>query len=581
MEYDELQKRIDTASGRRPADLLITNGIIADVYSGLFTEGELAVSDGKIAAIGGKGTYRGLETVDAAGQYLLPGLIDSHIHIESSFLCPSELARLLVPLGTSTIIADPHEIVNVAGLAGLDYMLKASEDLALDIKFMLPSCVPAASFENSGASLGAGDMKVPLANSRILGLGEMMNYPGVINGEKDVLDKIFLALQQEKLIDGHSPGLGGSGLAAYAAAMIHTDHECSGAEEMNRRIALGMYILLRQGSACRDLRNLLPGVTAANSRRCVLCSDDYQPRSILNEGHINNDIRICVEFGLDPMTALRMATLNAAECYGLCDRGGFSPGKRADIVLVNNLAEFKPGKVFINGVLAAENGNYLPPVVHHDDTVLRNSIHVKDFSAKKLAMHIASDTVYVIDIKPDGVLTGKGIAQIRKNDAGNFIFDPDADIAKIAVIERHKNTGNVGLGFLRGYGIKRGAIAVSVAHDSHNIIVVGCSDNEMALAVQRIIRLTGGAALVLDDAVIDEMPLPLGGIMSDRPGEWVDEKLKSLGAAAVNILGVRADIEPLMTLCFMALPVIPELKITDRGLFDVASFDFIPLELNG
>jgi adenine deaminase len=574
----QLKKRIDIAAGRQPADLLITGGRVADVYSGCFFFVFLAVLDGLIAAVGPWGTYRGIETVDAAGRYLIPGLIDSHIHIESSFLNPAELGRLLVPLGTSTIIADPHEIVNVAGLAGLNYMLEASEGLALDVKFMLPSCVPATSFENAGAVLDAPDMEAPLGNSRILGLGEMMNYPAVANGDEAVLAKIGLALKRGKLIDGHSPGIGGKELAAYAAAMIHTDHECSTVEEMRRRLELGMYVMLRQGSACKDLRNLLPGVNAHNSRRCILCSDDYQPRSILTEGHINNDLRICVESGLEPITAIRMATLNAAECFGLNDRGGFSPGKRADVVIINNLSEFKPGMVFIRGIRAAENGQYLLPPVKRDDTVLRNSFHVKDFSAQKLALRAASDTVTVIDVKPGGVLTGKGRALIRRDESGQFIFTPGDDIAKIAVIERHKNTGNAGVALIRGYGIKQGAVALSVAHDSHNIIVVGCSDNDMAAAVNRLIEMSGGAVLVLDGRVIEEMPLPLGGLMSDRSGEWVDEKLISLQRLAVEQLGVNRDVEPLMTLCFMSLPVIPELKITDRGLFDVGSFNFIQLE---
>ena len=578
MDKTRLKKLIGTAAGRVDADLLIINGRIADVYSGRFIRGELAVSDGMIAAIGEPGAYKGVETVDAKGQYLIPGLIDSHIHIESSFLSPPELGRLLVPLGTSTIIADPHEIANVAGLVGLNYMLEASEGIALDIKFMLPSCVPSTSFENAGASLSAADLEVPITNSRILGLGEMMNYPAVINGDQAVLDKILLALKQKKFIDGHSPGLAGKGLAAYAAGMIRTDHECSTVEEMHRRLELGMYVMLRQGSACKDLRNLIPGLDSSNNRRCLLCSDDYHPDSIIYEGHINNDLRICVEEGVDPMTAVRMASLNAAECFGLNDRGGFSPGKRADIVLVPDLVRFKPSLVYIKGVLAAKDGKYLPPVPKPDDKMLRASIHVRDFSAQKLVMHIKKDTVHVIDVRPGAVLTGKGRARIKCDETGNFIFNPDDGIAKIAVIERHKNTGNVGLGLIRGYGIKRGAIAVSVAHDSHNIITVGCSDNDMAAAARRLIELGGGAALVLNGAVVEEMSLPLGGLMSDQSGEQVDKKLKSLQRMAVEELGVNGDIDPLMTLCFMSLPVIPELKITDMGLFDTQKFDFIPLE---
>ena len=578
MEKELLKRLIDTAAGRIPADLLVKNGIVADVYSGCFVERDIAVSGGRIAAIGRRGDYEGLETLDAAGLYALPGFIDSHIHIESSFLSPPELGKLLVPLGTSTIIADPHEIANVAGLAGIGYMLEASENLPLDIKFMLPSCVPSTPFEHAGARLDADALDTLLGNERVFGLGEMMNYPGVTAGDDDALDKIVLALKRGKFVDGHSPGLAGKGLAAYAAAMIHTDHECSTLEEMRERLEKGMYVMLRQGSACKDLRVLARGVHADNSRRCLLCSDDCQPHTILSEGHINNDLRICVEEGIDPMTALRMATLNPAECFGLGDRGGFAPGLRADIVLTDDLARFMPVKVFIKGILVAENGRFLPSTPEHNGKVLRNSFHVKDFSTAKLAMNLKSSVVCVIDIKPGSVLTGKGRAEIKRDAAGNFEFDPEGGIAKIAVVERHKNTGNVGLGLIRGYGIRRGAAAISVAHDSHNIIAAGCSDNDIAVAVERVIAMGGGAALALDGNIIEEMPLPLGGLMSDRDGEWVERKLRALQRAAVASLGISGDVEPLMTLCFMSLPVIPKLKITDMGLFDTETFSFVPIE---
>lgn len=580
LDKKTLRKLISTAAGKTPADMVIRGGVIADVYSGRFIEGDLAVADGRIAAIGEPGSCAGLEIIDAAGRYVLPGFIDSHMHIESTFLCPPELEKLLVPLGTSTIISDPHEIVNVRGLAGLDYMLKAAEGLALDIMFMLPSCVPCTPYEHNGARLDAAALEAPLAHERILGLGELMDYQGVINGDDDVLDKILLALSRGKFIDGHSPGLGGRGLSAYGAGMIHTDHECSTLEEMNRRLEMGMYVMLRQGSACHDLRKLLPGVNAGNSRRCVLCTDDCQPRTIFEEGHIDNHLRICVAEGLDPMTALRMATLNAAECFGLRDRGGFAPGTRADIVLVNNIRDFRASTVFIRGKPAAEDGRLLS--AHNgaaaDDSALRASFHVGNFSGAKFALPLKSDRVWVIEVSPGGVLTGKGRAAVRRDTAGNFVFDPASGIAKIAVVERHQNTGNVGLGLIRGYGIRRGAVAISMSHDSHNIIIVGTSDADMTCAVERLIALGGGAVLIKDGAVLEEMPLPIGGIMSDQSGEWVDQKLESLQHKAVEELGVNKDVEPLMTLCFMSLPVIPELKITDMGLFETATFSFIPIE---
>ena len=578
MDKTALKKLIDTAAGRIPADLVIRNGIVADVYSGRFIECDLALSGGLIAALAERGTYKGSEVVDADGRYLLPGFIDSHIHIESSFLSPGELGRLLLPLGTCTIIADPHEIVNVCGLSGLEYMLTAAADTVMDIKFTLPSCVPATPFEHAGAVLDANALAGPLRNANILGLGELMDYPGVINNDNGVLDKILLAKSTDRLIDGHSPGLKGRQLNAYAAASVHSDHECSTAEEMIERLSLGMYVMLRQGSACHDLRNLIPALTEENSRRCVICSDDYQPRTILTHGHINNDLKICVEEGIPPMTALRMATLNAAECFRLYDRGALAPGLRADIVLAEDLRDFKVNRVYAAGKLCAENGAYLPKLNLTVDSSVLGSFHVKDFSAKKLALSLRSETAWVIDVKQGGVVTGKGKAKVKIDSSGNFVYNPHSDIAKIAVVERHRSTGNVGVGLIRGYGISQGAVAISVAHDSHNIIVTGVNDADMAAGVERLIAIGGGAVLVRGGRVLEEMPLPIGGLMSDQSGEWVDEKLKALEKKAVEELGVSGAVEPLMTLCFMSLPVIPELKITDMGLFDVGAFKFIPSE---
>jgi adenine deaminase len=575
MNKGTLKKLIDTAAGRIPADLVIRNGRIVDVYTGRVIEGDLALSGALIAGIG---NYGGLETFDAGGRYILPGLIESHIHIESSFLCPEELGRLLVPHGTTTIIADPHEIVNVCGIAGLDYMMDAAEATALDIKFMIPSCVPSTPFEHAGAVLDAAALREPVKDRRILGLGEFMDYPAVIGGADGALDKLLTAIEEGKLIDGHSPGVAGNDLNAYAAA-IHTDHECAGPDEMTERLSRGMYVMLRQGSACHDLRNLLKGLTPQNSRHCILCSDDYQPRSIFADGHIDNHLRICVEEGVDPLTAVQMATLNAAECFRLSDRGGIAPGLRADLVLADDLAGFRVRHVFIEGTLAASEGQYLLPFERRDDAAVRGSFHVRDFSAERLRLRLSGDRVHVIDVKPGSVVTGKGTASVRRGAAGEFVHDPQTDIAKIAVVERHRNTGNVGLGLLRGYGIRHGAIALSVAHDSHNIITVGVNDGDMAAAVERLLALGGGVVLVRDGAILEEMPLPLGGIMSDQSGEWVDGKLTALHHKAVEGLGVSRDVEPLMTLCFMSLAVIPELKITDSGLFDVGRFEFIPLEV--
>lgn len=575
MDKEGLKKLIDVAAGRVPADTVIKNCKVIDVYNGGIIDGDIALCEGMIAGVG---TYEGKEVIDAEGKYAAPGFIDSHIHIESSYVSPEEIGRLLVPHGATTIIADPHEIVNVCGIRGLNYMLDAADGTALDIKYMLPSCVPATPFEHSGATIDADAMKAPIRNERILGLGEYMNFPGLIGANESDLDKIMTAKETVKLIDGHSPGISGNDLNAYAAALVRTDHECSTVEEMTDRISRGLYVLLRQGSACHNLRPLLKGLTPMNSRRCLLCSDDRQPKTILELGHLDNHLSICVEEGVDAITAIRMASLNAAECYRLYDRGAIAPGLRGDIVLLNDLKDFKVAKVWIEGKLAAENGTYLFPVEKHDITPVKGSFHVKDFSLEKLKLHLKSGHVHVIDILPGGVVTGNGIADVKIDESGDFIRDPEVDIVKVAVVERHQETGNVAAALLRGYGIKEGAVALSVAHDSHNIIVVGVTDEDMAFAVEQLIAQNGGIVLVKEKEVVESMPMPLGGLMSDQSGEWVDEKLTLIHKAAFEKLGISGEVEPVMTLCFMSLAVIPELKLTDMGLFDVTKFDFIPIE---
>lgn len=576
IDKDELKKLILTAKGEIEADMVIKNVRIVNVFSGEITDGDIAISGRWIAGIG---SYSGREEVDGQHMYVAPGFIDSHIHVESSYVSPEELGRLLVPHGGTTIIADPHEIVNVLGLSGLTYMLDAAEKTSLDIFYMLPSCVPATPFEHSGAVIDAETMKKPIEDERIIGLGEFMNFPGVINADNDVLDKLMVAKKVGKIIDGHSPGISGHDLTAYAAARIQGDHECDTVEAMRERLSLGMYVLMREGSACHDLRKLLPGVTHENSRRCLLCSDDRQPRTIFAQGHLEHHLRICVEEGIDPVTAIRMATLNAAECFRLYDRGAVAPGYLADLVLLEDLKDFHVRKVWQRGVLTAENGKYLAEVKKVSIENVRNSVHIKDFSAEKFKMNLKKDKVNVIDILPGGVVTKKSQAKIHVKD-GEFIFDPNADIVKLAVVERHQMTGNVACGFLKGYGVKRGAVALSIAHDSHNIIVVGVNDEEMAFAVEALRKQNGGIVLVNQGEVVESMPMPIAGLMSDQSGEWVDQKLTKIHEKAHHVLGISASVEPVMTLCFMSLAVIPELKLTDMGLFDVSSFSFIPVEID-
>jgi adenine deaminase len=443
---------------------------------------------------------------------------------------------------------------------------------------MLPSCVPATPFEHSGAVIDASVMKEPIKDDRILGLGEFMNFPGVIGASDDVLDKLLVAKDCGKLIDGHSPGVFGNALNAYAAAQIHTDHECSNTTEMLERISCGMYVLLREGSACHELRHMLKALTPLNSRRCLLCSDDRQPKTVFERGHLDDHLRICVQEGVDPIIAIQMASLNAAECFRLADRGAIAPGLRADFVIFDNLTEFNVKEVFIKGRQVASKGIYLLPVLRHDISAVKGSFHVKDFSQSKLKLKLASENVYVIDILPGGVVTGKGKAKVKRDDEGCFVYDADLPIVKVAVVERHQNTGNVALGLLRGYGIKYGAVALSIAHDSHNIIVVGVNDEDMTYAVEQLVIQGGGMILAKDKKTLASMPMPVGGVMSDQSGEWVDEHLSRVHETAYRELLVSKDVDPIMTLCFMSLAVIPELKLTDMGLFDVTQFKFIDIE---
>ena len=575
MKKEELKQLIDVAMGRLPADLVIKNCKVVNVFSGEIREGNIAVVNGVIA---GMGDYRGKSEVDAEGRYAAPGFIDSHIHVESSYVSPEEIGRMIVPHGGTTIIADPHEIVNVCGTKGLDYMIQAAKGTKLDIKYMLPACVPATPFEHSGAVIGAVEMEEPISRKEILGIGEFMDFPGIIYGDPEVLDKVVLGLESGKPIDGHASGLSGLALNAYACAGIVADHELDNVEEMKERLDRGLYVMLREGSACHNLRTNVKGVTPENSRRVLLCSDDRQPHTMLTLGHLDNHLKICVEEGLDAVTAIRMATLNVAECFGLKDRGAIAPGYRADIVLLDDLKDFNVSKVWIRGELCADNGKYLPKIRKMNIDRVKGSVVLKDFSEEKLKMKLSSGKVHTIQILPGGVVTKKGIANVKVGEDGDFIRDPDQDVLKISVAERHQGTGLVANAFLEGYGMKEGAVAVTVAHDSHNIIAVGVSNEEMATAIRAIEAQDGGIVLVKDGGVLESMPMPIAGLMSDQSGEWVRDRLEAIHEKAHTVLGVSEDVEPVMTLTFMSLPVIPEVKITDLGLFDVGRFDFIPLE---
>ena len=577
MDKQSLKQRIDVAAGRAPADLRIANCRVVDVYNRTVFPADVLVSGGCIAGWGAPGFPEAREVFDAGGAYLAPGLIDSHVHIESSHLSPAEFSRLVVPHGTTTIVADPHEICNVCGLDGFDYMLRASEHTALQVFLQAPSCVPCTPFENAGATLDAKEIARRIGLERVLGLGEMMNFVGVCAADSDILDKLMEAARAGKLVDGHSPGLSGHMLDAYAAAGIRTDHECATPDELRDRVRRGIYVLLRQGTSCHDVLNLLPGVTGDNERFCLFCTDDRQSASLIEEGHIDNNIRLAVGAGLDPLTALRMATINAAECYGLRDRGAIAPGMRADMILFDDLNDLRVKEVWVAGRHAASGGDYLAEDVRVAPEGVSGRMNVRDFSAARLALTLKSDHVRTIRVCPGSVVTGEGRATVRRDADGRWRRDGQ-DIVKIAVVERHRGTGNVGLGLLEGYGLKNGAIATSVAHDSHNIIVAGDSDDDMALAVERLIEMGGGMAIAQNGRLLGSLEHEIAGLMTDRPGEWVAREIARLCDIAGNALGIHGNIDPFMALCFMALPVIPALKITDTGLFDVNAFKTVPVE---
>ena len=574
-----MKRVLEVASGRQEADLCITGAHILDVYNKEWFDADLLIADGIICGYAKSGEGVGTEVVDAKGKYLLPGFIDAHVHIESSHSTPEEFSNLVVPCGTTTVVADPHELCNVTGLDGLDYMLAATEETALQAFFMVPSCVPATEFENSGAILHAPEIAKRIGHPRVLGLGEMMDYPGVIAGEDLVVDKILEARKVGKVTDGHSPSIFGSDLDAYASTGIKTDHECETADELQSRVRRGMYVMLREGSACKNVLGLLPGVTPANSRRCLFCTDDRQPKSILKDGHINNNVRIAVADGLDPIEAICMATVNSSECYGLSDRGAIAPGLRADLVLSSDLSSFTMSHVYIGGKLVAQDGKILKAVPPHHDQKVASKMHVKDFSIARLSLPLKSTLVRIIDTIPGGVVTGAGEAEVSVVD-GSWVHDPDVDIIKLAVVERHKGTGNVGVALIRGFGLKGGAIVSSVGHDSHNIVVAGDNDLDMVFAVEHLIAIGGGMALIKDRKVLASLAMPIGGLMSDKPGSEIAKALDTLHEVGQKEFSINKDMDVFTTLSFMALPVIPAYKLTDIGLFDVRSFSFVPLEIS-
>lgn len=565
----ELATRIRQAAGHEPADLLLTHLKLVDVLAGEIYPAEVAISGRFVVGVGSG--YRARQVVDLGGAYLAPGLIDAHVHVESSLVTPAEFARAVVSRGTTTVVTDPHEIANVLGLEGIRFMLECAKGSPLSMLVMAPSCVPATGMETSGASLDAVDLASFSSSPWVLGLAEVMNYPGVVHGDPDVLAK--LEAFAGKPIDGHAPGLTGRPLAAYAAAGIGSDHESTTVEEAREKLRLGMTVFLREATNARNLATLLPLVTPLNSPRLCLCTDDRQPADLLDQGHVDHLVRMAIAAGVEPVVALRLATASPADYFRLRDRGAITPGRRADLIAFRDLTAPRPHLVWRGGQLAARDGALVGGAERPALPRLRGTMNV-DWASLDLTVAVAGDRLRVIGAIPDQLITEHQIDRPTVR-GGRAVADPERDLLAMAVVERHHASGAVGKGFVRGLGLRRGALASSVAHDHHNLVVIGADDASMTTAVRRAAALGGGLVVAEGESVAAEVPLPLGGLMSDRPIEEVRRRLDEAIAAARALGSALHD--PFMAMSFLALEVIPSLKLTDQGLVDVDRFERVPL----
>ena len=594
-QYNDLKKMMDVAAGRRKASLVLKGGTIVNVFTERTEIGDIAIEDGCIAGIG---EYDGLVNVDMTGRYICPGFIDGHIHIESSMVSPPEFEKAVLPHGTTTVITDPHEIGNVAGCQGVDYMLKATEGLSLDTFFVMPSCVPSTGLDESGAVLGPEDIKPYYENPRVLGLAEVMNSVGVVAGQEDLMGKLTEAGRRGKVIDGHAPFLGGNELNAYVCSGVWSDHECSDAEEALEKLGRGQWIMIREGTAARNLEALMPLFEAPYYERCMLVTDDKHPGDLISMGHIDYIIRRAVSLGADPIRAIKMGTFNAARYFGLKDRGAVMPGLRADLAVLEDLKDIRVAAVYKDGVLTAKEGvclgagkekkrNYAageePRSGSREDTEsaektaggletafprVFDSFHMDEVTLEDLVLEQKGAMERVIQFKPHELLTEERLVPWQNTPGLAPGVSLEQDIVKAAVFERHLHTGHKGLGFVGGYGLKKGAVATSVAHDSHNLIVVGTNDRDMVLAANAVRKNRGGLAVAAEGQVIGELALPIGGVMSRLSVEEVEEQLQAL-KVLTRQLGISSDIDAFMTLAFVSLPVIPKLRINTYGVIDV------------
>ncbi|PZF88835.1 adenine deaminase [Listeria ivanovii] len=573
----QLQERIAVSDGRANADLVIVNGRIINVFSGEIIEGDIAIKNGYIAGIGH--FPKADKVIDAAGEFIVPGFIDAHVHVESAMVTPAEFARVLLPNGVTTIITDPHEIANVAGERGIEFMLENAEGVPLDMFVMLPSSVPATEGEHNGVTLHAEKLHPLYSHEKVIGLAEVMDFPSVAKGSADILTKIIDAKKEGGRIDGHGAGLTSADLNNYLAAGIRTDHESTSATEAIDRLRAGMFVMLREGTVGRDLLATIPAVTSKNSHRFCFCTDDKLINDLITEGSINYNIRLAIENGIEPITAIQMATINAANCHNLPYLGAVAAGYQADIVFLKDLQTVEISKVLKNGSVVVENGVRNETAFQQQKTTQFVSPKINHhLTQKELELPLEKATCYVIGMQPNSLFTEKLIEEVSIQ-AGLFVPSISKDLLKMAVVERHHDTGHIGVGIVKGFGLTEGAIATTVAHDSHNIVAVGVTDEAMEAAINHVTSCGGIAVVDASGKVLHDLALPIAGLLSDRSFEEVEEDLAGL-LKAFQQISQATGFDPFLTLSFLTLPVIPELKLTDQGLFDFATFQIIPNEVN-
>ena len=570
---DHLKKRIEVAAKREKADVVLKNGQVIDIFNHQIMKVDVAITDGMIV---GLGDYEGIQEIDVSNKFISPSFIDGHVHIESSMATPVEFAKVVLPHGVTTVIADPHEIANVAGVEGIQYMLDASEDIPLNVYYMLPSCVPATQFENAGAVLKAEDLQPFYDHPRVLGLGEVMDYPAVFHAEEEMMNKLSGAYKAKAKIDGHAAGLDETSLNVYLTAGIRTDHEAVNEQEALDRLRRGMYLIIREGSVAKDLINLIGVVTEKNSRRCLFGTDDKHLDDLIQNGTIDYCVRLAIQHGIDPLTAIEMASLNAAECFGIHTKGAIAPGYDADILILNNLEQVEIDQVFVSGKRVVENNQLIAKIEGRvkPSEALTNSVRITNIGIQQLQIPMeSSHKANVIEITPNSLITKHQIEEVDI-EQGNFQISIPKDQLKLVVVERHHLTGNIGLGIVKGLKLKKGAIATTIAHDSHNIIVAGTNDRDILFAIKRMEEIGGGLVVVEQEKVLAELPLVIGGLLSIEDAQTIHTQLDEIHHA-LEKLEAATDFNPFLTLSFLALPVIPNLKLTDQGLFDVAQFKHI------